>query len=226
MGGGDLELLAREKDAVGRAAAELIEDGMLVGLGSGSTAARFVMRLAERRRSIRCVAASPATDELARALGLVVEPFAALASLGPLDIAVDGADQVAPDGWIVKGGGGAHRRERMIAERTDRFVVIVDSSKLVDRIGPPIPLEIDPDEVASVLAALSAIGGGRLRDGWPPSPDGGVIADYVGPVEDPATTTARLEDTPGVLGHGLFQPDLVAEVLVARGAAVDRIVRS
>ena len=216
------ELSALEKDEVGRAAADLVESGMLVGLGSGSTAARFVVHLAARRLRIRCIAPSVSAAELADSVGLDVEPWEALPSLGRLDIAVDGADQVASDGWIVKGGGGAHRRERVVARAAGRFVVIVDSSKLVERIHPPIPLEIAPGDVTEALAALATMGRARVRDGWPPSPDGGVIADLVGPVDDPGSLAARLAAVPGVLDHGLFGPSLVSDVLVARGGRVVR----
>jgi ribose 5-phosphate isomerase A len=217
----DLERIARQKDAVGRAAAGLVEDGMLVGIGSGSTAARFVVHLAERHLRIRCVAPSKSAEELAHTLGLDVEPWEALPSLGRLDLAVDGADQVAPDGWVVKGGGGAHRRERIIARAADRFVVIVDSSKIVPRIGPPIPLELEPDRLADALAALEGLGGAGLRDGWPPSPDGGIIADFVGPVGGPAEMADQLARVPGVLDHGLFGPDLVSLILVARNGRIE-----
>jgi ribose 5-phosphate isomerase A len=217
----DLERISREKDAVGRAAADLVGDGMLVGLGSGSTAARFVLHLARRRLRIRCIAPSPAAEDLATSLGLTVEPYDALSSLGRLDLAVDGADQAAPDGWVVKGGGGAHRRERMVAAAADRFVVIVDSTKVVDRIHPPIPLELDPGRLGEVQAALEAMGGGGVRDGWPPSPDGGLIADYRGPVDDPAGLADTLAAIAGVLDHGLFPPWLVSSILVARNGRIE-----
>ena len=154
------------------AAAELIEDGMAVGLGTGSTVAFLLPALAARGLRTRCVATSEETERIGRGLGLPIEPFD---SLDHLDIAIDGADQVAPDGWVVKGGGGAHTREKIVAAAADRFVVIADSSKPVERISPPIPLELFPFGVA---ATLRRIGDARLRDGAARSPDGGLIADY------------------------------------------------
>jgi ribose 5-phosphate isomerase A len=219
----DLEQIARQKDAVGRAAAELVEPDMLVGLGSGSTSARFVFHLAARRIPITAVPASPSIERLARDLGITVEPYAALPTLGHLDIAVDGADQVAPDGWIVKGGGGAHRRERVVASAADRFIVIVDSTKPVERIGPPIPLELAADRLASVRRSLEPEGLVTVRPDWRPSPDGGVIADFLGPVDDPAALAETLAATPGVLAHGLFPPSLIDSILIGRDEGVDRL---
>ncbi|HEY6772161.1 MAG TPA: ribose 5-phosphate isomerase A, partial [Solirubrobacterales bacterium] len=128
--------LDSEKKLAADAAAELVEDGMAVGLGTGSTVAHLLPALAERQlKDLRCVATSVATEEQAKALGIPVEPFD---RLDRLDIAIDGADQVAPDHWLVKGGGGAHTREKIVAASADRFIVIADSSKAVDRIKPPI----------------------------------------------------------------------------------------
>ena len=123
---------------------------------------------------------------------------------------------MAPDGWLVKGGGGAHLREKIVAAAAERFVVIVDSGKPVEELVP-----------AGAAGALVLRARGRrfarsaraeLRDA-PPSPDGGVLADYLGPVGDPAALAARLAATPGVVGHGLFAPELVSDVLVGRGDA-------
>lgn len=205
----------REKRAAAEAATELLEDGMLVGLGTGSTVALFLPALARRRLGLRCVATSPATEAAARELGLSVEPFE---KLDRLDLAVDGADQIAPDGWVVKGGGGAHAREKVVAAAAERFVVIASSDKLVEAIGPPIPLELLAYGVAATLRRLAPA---DLRDA-PPSPDGGLIADYRGPVGDPAAVAARLAGTPGVVEHGLFPPELVTEILVGRGSDVER----
>jgi ribose 5-phosphate isomerase A len=205
-----------EKRLAAEAAAELAEDGMLVGLGTGSTVAWFLPALARRGLRLRCVATSLQTENAARELGLAVEPFD---EIERLDLAVDGADQIAPDGWIVKGGGAAHTREKVVAAAAERFVVIASSDKLVEALGPPVPLEL---LAYGVRATLSRVGDAQLRD-VPPSPDGGLIADFGGPVGDPAELAARLAATPGVVEHGLFPPGLVSDVLVGRGGAVERL---
>ena len=202
-----------EKRAVAQAAAQLVRDGMKVGLGTGSTVAELLPALAARKLDIRCATTSLATETTARELGLRVET---LDALGTLDIAIDGADQVAPDGWLVKGGGGAHTREKIVAGAARRFVVIVSSNKLVDSLGPPVPLELLAFGMEVTLAAVAPA---ALRD-VPPSPDGNPIADYLGPVGEPAVLAARLSATPGIVEHGLFPPELVGDVLVARGTEV------
>ena len=205
-----------EKQVAARAAAELVRDGMTVGLGTGSTVKHFVDALAARGlRGIRCVATSPATEEQARGLGLPVEEFDRLERL---DIAVDGADQIAPDGWIVKGGGGAHTREKIVAAAANRFVVIADASKVVDALRAPIPLEILRYGATATLAALHP---SSPRDA-PPSPDGGLIADFHGDVEDPAALAQRFSAMPGVIDHGLFPPSLTSDVIIARGDEIER----
>ena len=203
-----LKLIQDEKRAAAEMAAALVRDGMTVGLGTGTTVAFLLPALAERGlESIRCVATSPETETRARELGLPVEPFD---SLDQLDIAIDGADQVDPAGWLVKGGGGAHTREKIVAAAADRFVVIVSSDKQVKRIAPPVPLELVP---YGIPATLRGLGHTKVRD-VPLSPDGGVIADYVGPVGDPAELAARLAGTPGVVEHGLFPPRMVSDVII------------
>jgi ribose 5-phosphate isomerase A len=210
-----------EKRLVAEAAAELVEEGMTVGLGTGSTVAHLLPAIARRGvRGIRCVATSVATAEQARGLGIPVEEFS---SLRRLDIAIDGTDEVAPDGWLIKGGGGAHLREKIVAAAAARFVVIADSSKPVETLRGPVPLELFSFGVASTLARLGEQV--ELRD-VPPSPDGGAIADYRGEIGDPAELAARLEAEPGIAAHGLFPPDMVAEVLVGTGGVVDRLTLS
>jgi ribose 5-phosphate isomerase A len=207
----------REKWLAAEAAASLVESAMTVGLGTGSTVAFLLPALARRRLSLRCVASSVRTEEMARELGLHVEPFDRLERL---DLVIDGADQIAPDGWLVKGGGGAHTREKILAAAGDRFVVIVDSSKPVPSLHGPVPVELLAFGLPATLRRLQPI---TLRDA-PPSPDGGVIADYRGTVTDPATLAAWLEATPGLVAHGLFPPALVSEALIARGDSVERLV--
>jgi ribose 5-phosphate isomerase A len=208
--------LEREKQLAAESAAELVEDGMTVGLGTGTTVACLLPALAARGLGISCVATSLRTEEQARRLGLDVRPFNGIARL---DIAIDGADQIARDGWIVKGGGAAHTREKIVAASSDRFVVIASSDKLVEAIGPPVPLELLPYGLDATLARL---GEAALRD-VPPSPDFGVIADFTGWFADPAELAGRLAATPGVVEHGLFPPELVADVLIGHGDDVERL---
>jgi ribose 5-phosphate isomerase A len=210
-----------EKRIAAAAAAELVEDGMTVGLGTGSTVALLLPAIAARGLSgIRCVATSVATERQARELGLPVEAFDRLERL---DIAIDGTDQVTPDGWLIKGGGAAHQREKIVAAAAERFVVIADSSKPVDSLSPPVPLELLAFGLSSTLARLGAEV--ELRD-VPASPDGGVIADYRGEIGDPAALAARLEADPGVSSHGLFPPAMVSEVLIGEGGSVKRFASS
>ena len=208
----------REKQLAAEAAAELVEDGMRVGLGTGSTVAFLLPALARRRLSLRCVATSLATETAARELGLPIESFSGVDGLAELDIAIDGADQVAPSGWVVKGGGAAHTREKAVAASARRFVVIVSSDKLVELLTPPVPLELLEFGLASTIARIGSV---ELRDA-PRSPDGGVIADYTGPVGDPAALATRLSQTTGVVEHGLFSPELVSDLVVGRGEAVEQ----
>ena len=206
----------REKRAAAEEAARLVEEGMTVGLGTGSTVAFFLPALAAQGLQIRCVATSPQTEQRASDLGLLVESFE---NFDRLDIAIDGADQVDPAGWLVKGGGAAHTREKIVAAAAERFVVIASSNKLVQTLAPPIPLELLAFGLPATLRALGPV---ELRDTHR-SPDGGVIGDYLGPIDDPVELAERLEATPGVVEHGLFPPELVSEILVARGDEIERL---
>lgn len=209
--------LDAEKRLAAETAAALVEDGMVVGLGTGSTVAYLLPALAARALDLRCVATSPATESAARELGLRVETFAGAGAPARLDIAIDGADQVDPAGWLVKGGGAAHTREKAVAAAADRFVVIVSWDKLAERLAPPIPLELLEFGIAATLRRLDTV---ELRD-VPRSPDGGVIADYTGSFDDPRTLSARLAAEPGVIDHGIFPPELVSDVVVASRDAVE-----
>ena len=192
---------------------------MRVGLGTGSTVAHLLPALARRGLGLRCVATSPATEEAARALGLEVEPFSGADALAELDIAIDGADQVAPSGWAVKGGGAAHTREKAVAAAARRFVVIVSSDKLVERLASPVPLELLEFGLAATIRRLSSV---ELRD-VARSPDGGVIADFTGAFDDPEVLAEWLSAVTGVVEHGLFAPALVSDVFVGRGGDVEHL---
>jgi ribose 5-phosphate isomerase A len=209
--------IEREKQLAAMAAAEFVEDGMRVGLGTGSTVWYLLPALAARGFDLRCVSTSPATEHAARDLGIHVEPFSGADALARLDIAIDGADQVAPSGWLVKGGGAAHTREKAVAAAAERFVVIVSSDKLVERLSPPIPLELMGFGLGATLRRLGSV---WLRD-VAPSPDGGIIADYTAVFDDPEELARRLADTVGVVEHGLFPAAMVSEVVIARGEQIE-----
>jgi ribose 5-phosphate isomerase A len=232
----DAVLTEGYKRAAAEAAARIVQDGMRVGLGTGSTVAFLLPALAERKlHGLRCVATSPVTERMAQTLGLKVED---LNTVGELDIAIDGADQVDPSGWLVKGGGAALTREKIVAAAARRFVVIVSEDKPVAALRPPVPLELLRFGVQRTLAE---IGEARLRlgnetqsRGVPSSagetqastvntlesPDGNLIADYFGPIGDPASLASRLSATPGVVEHGLFAPGMVSYIWIAGAGGV------
>jgi ribose 5-phosphate isomerase A len=212
-----LSSVEEEKRAAAEAAAELVNDGDAVGLGTGTTVAYLLPALAARKLELRCLATSPATAYAAGRLGLQVDPFNRSDGIDRLDIAIDGADQITLEGWAIKGGGAAHTREKIVAAAADRFVVIASSDKAVDALRPPVPLELLAFGIPSTLRALAPT---RLRD-VPPSPDGGVIADHHGPVGEPGSLASRLAAQPGVVEHGLFGPELISDVLIARRGGVE-----
>jgi ribose 5-phosphate isomerase A len=213
---GESARVIAHKRAVGSAAAELVEEGMRVGLGTGSTVAYLLDALGERKPpGVRYTATSPATERIAGELGL---PVFSLDELSELDLAIDGADQVDPQGWLIKGGGAAHTREKIVAAAAHRFVVIVSAEKIVTELSSPVPLELVPFAVQTTLAAL---GEARLRE-VPRSPDGGLIADYLGSIGDPRELASRLSETPGVVEHGLFAPEMVSSILIAGERGVER----
>jgi ribose 5-phosphate isomerase A len=205
----------KEKQLAAEVAAGLVENGMRLGLGTGSTVAYLLPALAGRGLRLRCVATSPATEQAALALGIPVEPF----SVDYLDMAIDGADQIDPSGWLIKGGGAAHTREKLVAAAARRFVVIADSTKLVRELRTPVPVELLHFGLEATLKRLDDV---RVR-GVPPSPDGGVIADFTGTFDNPADLANRLSAAPGVVEHGLFPSRMVTTLLIGRGETVERI---
>jgi ribose 5-phosphate isomerase A len=204
------------KQAAAQAVVILVRDGMRVGLGTGDTVGHLLPLLRGHARNATYVATSPRTEQIALELGLNVLPFD---TFDRLDLAIDSADQIAPSGWLVKGGGGAHTREKIVAAAAERFVVIASADKLVDELAPPIPLELLPFGAAATVGSLAPA---RLRP-VPPSPDGGLIGDYYGSVDDPAVVAARLSNTPGLVEHGLFPPELVSDILAASGSGVEKL---
>jgi ribose 5-phosphate isomerase A len=207
--GAQLTDVERYKRDSAVAAAALVEPGTRVGLGTGSTVAHLLPALAARKLAgLRCVATSPATEQAARGLGLTVVD---LDELDELDIAIDGADQIDPAGWLIKGGGAAQTREKIVACAARRFVVIASVEKTVSALSAPVPVEILRFGAHSTLRALAP---SELRD-VPPSPDGNLIADYLGAIDDPTRLCTRFSHTAGVVEHGLFEPELVSDILIA-----------
>lgn len=212
------------KKAVGIHAAQLVEDGMRVGLGTGSTTAFAIKALGRRIKEeglqIVGTPTSFAAERLGREMGI---PIASLDVVDHLDIALDGADEVDPALNLIKGRGAAHTREKVVAELADRFVALVDASKLVDQLGirKPVPVEVLPMAVTPVMRALEAMGAvpairmGKQKDG-PVVTDQGfwvIDAQFAG-IDDPVALDARLKGLTGVLDHGLFI-NMTASVLVA-----------
>ena len=205
------------KRAVGEAAAALVEDGMTVGLGTGSTAAFMIDALAARHRveglRLRCVATSEATAACAQAGGL---PLVDLNAAGPIDLTLDGADEIGPDLALIKGGGAALLREKLVWEASRRCVTIADAGKVVTTLGRfPLPVEVTPfghattaGRIADVLASfgLGAEPALRMRGGEPLRTDGGnLIYDLAcRQIDDPNALGARLKAVTGVVEHGLF----------------------
>lgn len=200
------------RDRVAGEAAALVEDGMVVGLGTGDTSRRFIEQLASRARKeslkLTCVVTSGAAAGCARSGGLLVRT---LGEAPRLDLAVDGADEVAPTLDLMKGGGGAHTKEKIVAASAARFVVLVDETKLVHRLGDtfPVPVEALEDALPLVRSRLEALGAEvslRQAQGAPYVTELGnrILDARFGAIADPAALAARLDAIPGALDHGLF----------------------
>ncbi len=199
------------KQRAGCYAADLVMDGMVVGLGTGSTVAFTMDRLAERIRDglqIIGIPTSLQTGMKARARGI---PLAGLDDVSRIDITIDGADQVDPMFNLIKGRGAAHLRERCIADASDRLVIVIDDSKMCDRLTGPVPLEVVPFAVSHVQRRLVALGGvpvvreGVQKDGPVISDNGNIILDCGGlDLSDPLGMECILNNIPGVVGCGIF----------------------
>jgi ribose 5-phosphate isomerase A len=201
---------------------------MLVGLGTGSTAAFLIDELGRRHAAgleFRAVATSVASEAQAKRLGITVLPFAEVARI---DLAIDGADEIDPQFRALKGAGGAMLREKCVAAAAARMVVIADGSKAVAQLGKmPVPCETLPFAQAFVAASLERLGAGvvlRIRDGEPHRTDqANVILDcHFGSIADPAALAAQLSSIPGMVGHGLFIDEVDALYLVNDGQLIVR----
>jgi ribose 5-phosphate isomerase A len=220
-----------QKRIAGAAAAALVEDGMIVGLGTGSTSAWFVKALAARKLDIRGVPTSLATGELARSLGMTVLD---LDQVDEIDLTIDGADEIGPGLALIKGGGAALLREKLVWEASRRCVAIADASKRVRRLGAfPLPIEVVPfghlstaRRLCDAFAECDLAIAPRLRsrDGAPVLTDqGNLIYDApCGVIEDPSQLADALKAVTGVVDHGLFL-DLADEAFLATANGVERL---
>ncbi|KRA56642.1 ribose 5-phosphate isomerase [Caulobacter sp. Root655] len=220
-----------QKRISGEAAAQLVENGMVVGLGTGSTAAWFVKALAARKLDIRGVPTSEATANLARELGI---PLAALDDVKSIDLTVDGADEIGPGLSLIKGGGAALLREKLVWEASKRCVVIADAAKHVTALGKfPLPIEVvrfghvhTGQRLADIAAEFDLLPP-RLRmaeRGVVVTDGGNVIYDMAaGVIAEPAALAAALKAVTGVVDHGLFL-DLADEALLGTDQGVVKLV--
>jgi ribose 5-phosphate isomerase A len=219
----------QEKELAGRAAAKLVNDGDIVGLGTGSTAYFAILALGERVRAglkMIGVPTSNASGDLARSLGI---PLSTLDQHPDLDIDIDGADEIDPQLNLIKGGGGALLREKVIAAASKQFVVVADSAKLVKHLGKfPLPVEVISFGRAVVEKKIAGLGASvkwRTRpDGSAYSTDNGnpILDCSFGEIEDPAALARTLSDMPGVLEHGLFI-GMATSALIGKENSVEEI---
>ncbi|WP_122088780.1 ribose-5-phosphate isomerase RpiA [Halalkalicoccus subterraneus] len=219
-----------EKRRAGERAAELVADGTVVGLGTGSTTAHAIRALGERvgdGLDIRGIATSYQSADLAREVGV---PLTTLDDAAP-DLAIDGADRVA--GFdLIKGGGAAHAREKLVASAADRFVVVVDPSKECDSLDGSVPVEVLPSARTPVSRTIEALGGdptlraAERKDGPVVTDNGNLVLDCgFDRIEEPGGLADELSGVPGIVEHGLFV-GLADAVIVGTEAGVEKRERS
>jgi ribose 5-phosphate isomerase A len=209
MSASEIAALDQEKQAAARAAAELVESSSIVGLGSGSTATYAIRFLGQRVREglkIVSIPTSQKTKQLAEQLGI---PLSTLDQHPQIDIDIDGADEIDPQLNLIKGGGGALLREKIIASASRRFVVVGDSSKQVAHLGKfPLPVEVIPFAQSLISKRIAGLGAQvSLRGAGNPyvTDEGHHILDCTfGEIADPAALAEKLRAIPGVVEHGLF----------------------
>jgi len=226
------------KQEVGKAAADRVQSGSIVGLGTGSTTAYMIQFLGERLKSgelkdIKGIPTSFQAEVLAKQYGI---PLVTLDTIDHIDLAIDGADEVAPQKNLIKGGGAAHTREKIVAYLADQFIVVVDSSKVVDKLGStfPVPVEVIPMAIAPVMRTLEKLGGKpelrmAVKKAGPVITDqGNMVVDVkFDTIEHPGELEKTLNNIPGVLENGIFvgATDLVLVGEVQDGQPVVREMR-
>jgi ribose 5-phosphate isomerase A len=223
------------KQQVGKAAADRVESGSIVGLGTGSTTAFAIQFLGDRLKSgelkdIKGIPTSFQASVLAKQYGI---PLTTLDEVDRIHIAIDGADEVDPQKQLIKGGGAAHTREKVVDGLADLFIVVVDQSKLVERLGStfPVPIEVLPMAVTPVTRAVEKLGGkpelrmGVKKDGPVITDQGNMVLDVTfADISNPAELEKTLNNIPGVLENGIFV-DLADIVLIGEIRDGQPIVR-
>lgn len=212
-------------------AASFVEDGMKVGLGTGSTAYYAICRIGERVReglNIQAVATSEASDKLAREWGIPIIPFD---QIGHLDLTIDGADEVDPDFNLIKGGGGALLREKIVAANSDKLIIVADGSKSVQKLGKfPLPVEVVPFASEWTFQALEKMG---CEPQWRMqgqdrylTDNGNLIADcHLGEIADAAELNVQLNMLPGVVDNGLFVNMANIVIIAKEDGSIDELHR-
>jgi ribose 5-phosphate isomerase A len=220
-----------EKQAAARASLEFVEDGQVIGLGTGSTAAYFIQFLGERVKAglkIRGIPTSIQSQQLAEKCGI---PLTTLDQVDAIDIDVDGADEFDPELNLIKGGGGALLREKIIASVSRKFIVVADSAKQVPVLGRfPLPVEVIPFAETLLARRITALGATvtlrKAPDGTPFRTDEGhhILDCGFGEIREPVALARTLSDMPGVVEHGLFI-NMANVVLLAKGSEVMELYR-
>ena len=220
------------KIAAARAALGEVKSGMALGLGTGSTAEQFVKLLGEALasgalRNLRCTSTSQKTEDQARSLNIPIEP---LAKIAPLDLAVDGADEIDGILRLIKGRGGALLREKIVDQSSKRFIVIADESKLVERLGVgPLPVEVTPfalEVLQKRFEEMSLQPQLRMRDGAPRVTDEGhrILDVRIPPYDDIGNIVAQIREHAGVVETGYF-PREATEAIIATASGIRRMQR-